>query len=494
MADRSPTGEAASSGRSNASTGSRGPVRPVQEDVRARWRRRCRRTSSSPPGTPPARCRPGRARRRSRPGPAAGWCPPGWRWRSTWRSARRTGSPARARTARWGWPARRERAHVQAGPPAAGRARRRRTASAAHRQRRGRVPVVVGEVGGDGQQVDRGGQLARRPGRQERAEVRRLHHARAAAGHHQPVGPRQLPAQHRRHPVRRRCRAAPRARPSPPPPTAARARPARSGWRRPARCPRRGRAAAGRAPPGRRAARRRGRGSARRPGCRTSRRTRRRRSRRPGRRGCRGGPAGSGRAARRRAAPRSRRAGPGRRRPPGRRTGSPRRGCRPRRWRSGREPGRGRGGAPARSSRRGCRRPGAGRTRRGSRSRRDVVSCGAMTSAGGGVGTPPSCPRPATPRGGRGTDDRSPATEAAGLLRNRVLGRLRTNSCSGKYLRAAWAAGPTGGPLWIIRPRGSPVRPQGRYGRPGSRQDRRSGRDETSTSAVCTTRAVCEAG
>jgi hypothetical protein len=52
--------------------------------------------------------------------------------------------------------------------------------------------------------VDRRGQLVDGPRREVGAEIRRLHHARTAAGHHQPPGPGQPPGQGRRHPVRHR--------------------------------------------------------------------------------------------------------------------------------------------------------------------------------------------------------------------------------------------------------------------------------------------------
>ena len=188
LADRSPAGDRGEQRAQQRLDRQRRSSTPGPGRRTRRSGRPCRRTSSSPPGTPPARCRPSRARRRCRPGPAAGWCPPGSRSRSTWRSDRRTGSPARARTARWGWPARRS-GPSQAEPPLRGRWRvtvagppARRPCTGRGRGSRGPPPAGRSPPSNS----------PRRPGRQERAQVGRLHHARAAAGDDQPAGPRQL--------------------------------------------------------------------------------------------------------------------------------------------------------------------------------------------------------------------------------------------------------------------------------------------------------------
>ena len=83
-----------------------------------------------------------------------------------------------------------------------------RTSSAAAGER-----VVVVEVGRHRQPVDRVGEDVQRAVGEERAQVGRLHHARAAAGHDQAVGagPAATPARRRR--GSRPRRAARRARP-----------------------------------------------------------------------------------------------------------------------------------------------------------------------------------------------------------------------------------------------------------------------------------------
>ena len=340
---------------------------------------------------------------------------------------RRTGSPARARTARWGWPGRR-------GAPSRRPRRGRRPRRARTRARTRSAAAVYGswsrKSGAAASRSIAAVSSSAESAGQVRAEVGRLHHARAAAGHHQPAGPGQLPAERRRPAGTATRRAAPRARPSPRPPTSA---------------PCAGLPAAGgvgqrvvdavvvqplreRLPDLRQRA-------AVRPevlvdhGVVHRRRSRPRRSRPPGRRRCRGASAGSGTAAPGSRAPRARRAGPGR--PPTSADGEaaadeervghvdggevghrveveaqPLHG----------QPGEAAGGQVER------------RARRATRPRRRVASWRSSTSGGGGVGMVAILPL--RPRHGTASrQDESPVTQGHRAL-YRVLGRLRTFSCS----------------------------------------------------------------